>query len=117
VATVNLNRNQIIAITIALLSVLGGSTAQLTELFGIGLTKIIIAASTLGTTALSAVLAVITSQGGQVRDVLAMPGVEKINVNAAANKTLAAIAIDPSVDKIAPTQAAIQQVTQTAQAA
>ena len=113
----NLNRNQIIAITIALLAVLAGSTAQLTDLVGPALTKTIIAASTLGTTALSSVLAVITSQGGQVRDVLAMPGIEKINVSAAANKTLAEIAIDPSVDKIAPTQSAMQQVTQTAKAA
>jgi hypothetical protein len=113
----NLNRNQIIAITIALLAVLGGSTAQLTDLFGPAMTKIIIAVSTLGTTALSSVLAVITSQGGQVRDVLAMPGVQKIDVNAAANQTLAQIALDPNVDKIAPTQAALQQVTQTAKAA
>jgi hypothetical protein len=110
----NLNRNQIIAIFIAILSVLGGSTAQLTDLFGPGLTKIIIAASTLGTTALSSILAVITSQGGTVRDVLAMPGVDKINVNSAANQTLAAIAIDPHVDKISPTPAALQQVTETA---
>jgi len=110
----NLNRNQIIAIMIALLAVLGGSTAQLTDLVGPALTKIIIAASTLGTTALSSVLAVITSQGSQVRDVLAMPGIEKINVNAAANQTLATIAMDPNVDKIAPTPSALATVTKTA---
>ena len=110
----NLNRNQIIAIVIAILSVLGGSAAQLTDLFGPGITKIIIAASTLGTTALSSVLAVVTSQSAQIKDVLAMPGVDKINVNAAANQTLAAIAVDPHVDKIAPTPAAEQQVSATA---
>jgi len=114
---VNLNRNQIISIVIAVLSVMAGSTAQLTDLFGPGIAHTIISVAGLCNTILSSVMVIITSQGAQVRDVLAMPGVEKINVNAAANKTLAAIAIDPSVDKIAPTQAAIQQVTQTAQAA
>ena len=113
----NLNRNQIISIVIAVLSVMAGSTAQLTDLFGPGIAKTIISVAGLCNTILSTVLAVISSQGAQVHDVLAMPGVEHIDVNAAANKTLAAIAIDPSVNKIAPTQAALQQVTQTAQAA
>ncbi len=110
----NLNRNQIIAIAIAILSVLGGSTAQLTDLFGPGLTKIIIAASTLGTAGLSSILAVITSQGGQIRDVLSMPGIDKISVNSAANQTLAQIAVDQHVDKIGPTPAAVTQVEATA---
>ncbi len=113
----NLNRNQIIAITIAVLSVMAGSTAQLTDLFGAGIAHTIISVSGLCNTILSSVMVVITSQGGQVRDVLAMPGVEKISVNAAANKTLAEIAIDRNVDKIAPIPQAINQVTQTAQAA
>lgn len=113
----NLNRNQIIAITIAILGVLIGSTAQLTDLFGPGNTKTIISVASLLNSILSSVLAVISSQGGQVRDVLAMLGVEHIDVNGAANKTLAAIAIDPNVDKIAPTPQALNQVTQTAQAA
>ncbi len=45
---------------------------------------------------------------------LAMPGIEKINVNAAANQTLATIAMDPNVDKIAPTPSALATVTKTA---
>jgi hypothetical protein len=113
----NLNRNQIIAITIAILGVMIGSAAQLTDLFGPVATKIIISVASLSNSVLSSVLAVISSQGGQVHDVLAMPGVEHIDVNAAANKTLAAIAIDPSVDKIAPTPQALNRVTQTAEAA
>ncbi len=110
----NLNRNQIIAIAIALLSVLAGSTAQLTELIGPAATKWLIAASTLGTTAMSSILAVLTSQGGQIKDVLAMPGVEKINVGPAANQVLASIAVDPAVNKIGPTAGAVQQVQATA---
>jgi len=114
---VNLNRNQIISIVIAVLSVLAGSTAQLTDLFGATLAKTVISVAGLFNTILSSVMVIITSQGGTVRDVLAMPGIEKINVNAAANKTLAQIAIDPNADKIAPTPASITQVTQTAKAA
>ena len=113
----NLNGKQIISIVGAILSVLMISTTQLTDLFGTGVAKSIVSVAGLGNLVLQSIMTAITSQGSQVRDVLAMPGVEKINVNAAANQTLAAIAIDPNVDKIAPTQAALQQVTQTAKAA
>jgi hypothetical protein len=110
----NLNRNQLLAIAIAVLSVLAGSTSQLTDLFGPAWTKIIIAISTISTASLSSVLAVITSQGGQVHDVLGMTGVEHIDVNASANKTLATIAMDPDQKKISPTDAARPQVIVTA---
>ena len=113
----NLNGKQIISIVGAILSVLMISTAQLTDLFGSGVAKSIVSVAGLGNLVLQSIMTAITSQGSQVRDVLAMPGVEKINVNAAANKTLAEIAIDPNVDKIAPTQRDLQQVTQTAKAA
>lgn len=64
---------------------------------------------------LGVVATVVSSQGAQIDSVLAMPGVEKISVNAQANKTLASKAIDQTVDKIAPTQAALIDVTKTAQ--
>lgn len=112
----NLNGKQIISIVGAILSVLMISTAQLTDLFGAGVAKSIVSVAGLGNLVLQSIMTAITSQGSQVRDVLAMPGVQKIDVNAAANQTLAAIAIDPNVDKIAPTQAALQQVTQIAKA-
>lgn len=110
----NLTRGQIIAITIAVLSVLAGSTAQLTDLFGAGIAKYIISSATLANTVLSSVLAVITGQGSQIRDVLNMPGVERVSVNSSANATLAALAVDPTVNKIAPTAAAMDTVTATA---
>ena len=110
----NLNQNQVIAIIVAVMSVLSGATAQLTDLFGAVVAKDIVSVSGLVTAALSAILAVVTSQGSQVRGVLAMPGVEKISVNAQANQTLASLAVDPNVNKIAPTQAAMADVTATA---
>jgi hypothetical protein len=109
-----LNLNQIMAIIVAILSVLITSTAQLTDLFGAGTAKNIVSVAGLMNSLLSSVLAVLSSQGATVKSVLAMPGVQKIDVNADANKTLAAIAVDPAQNKIGPTPEAISTVTQTA---
>jgi len=109
-----LNLKQVISIIIAILGVLMISTTQLTDLFGASTAKSIASVAALLNSILGSALAVITSQGSTVRDVLAMPGVEKLDINAQANKTLAQIAVDPSVNKIAPTQEAVDAVTQTA---
>lgn len=111
----NLNGKQIISIAGAILSVLMISTSQLTDLFGPGTAKTVVSVSGLINLILQSIMTAISSQGSQVRDVLAMPGIEKINVNASANQTLAAIAIDPSINKISPTTADQQQVTKTAE--
>jgi len=110
-----LNTKQIMAIIVAILSVLSGSTAQLTDILGVAGAKITISVASLAMSVLSSILAVITSQSATVKDVLAMPGVQKIDINAHANQTLSAIAIDPKMDKISPTPAALQQVTKTAE--
>jgi hypothetical protein len=110
----NLTRNQILAITLAVLGVLAGSATQLTDLFGANVAKTAVTASSLVQTILASILAVFTGQSSQVKDVLAMPGVEKLTVNAAANQTLAAIAVDPRVDKISPTQGDLSAVSETA---
>lgn len=110
----NLNGKQIISIIGAIVSVLMVSTAQLTDLFGPGVAKEIVSVAGLLNMTLQSVMVAITSQGSTVKDVLAMPGVDKINVNAQANATLAAIAVDPKVDRISPTPAALESVTRTA---
>lgn len=113
----NLTRNQYIAIALAVLGVLAVSGTQLTDLFGATTAKTIATASSLVNTILASILAVLTGQAQQVKDVLAMPGVEKIDVNAKANSTLATIAVDPNVDKIAPVTGAIDKVMETAKGA
>ena len=113
----NLNGKQIISIIGAIISVLMVSSAQLTDLLGPGWAKYIVTVAGLINMVLQSVTVGLTTQTSQIKDVLAMPGVEKINVNAAANQTLAAIAVDPHVDKIAPTQASITQVEATAKGA
>ena len=111
----NLNTNQIIAIIIGILSVLSASTTQLNDLFGEHVAHTIIASSGLLVAIASVVLTVVSGQSSTVKNVLAMPGVERIEVNENANATLAKMAIDPTVNKIAPTQASIDAVTKTAQ--
>ena len=88
--------------------------ALFTSLFGQDMTLKIIAGLGLVIIILSSVGATLSGQGATVKEVLAMPGVEKITVNAQANQTLSAIAIDPKVDNIAPTQAAEAKVSETA---
>lgn len=110
----NLNFKQALAIAGAVLSVLMISTAQLTDLFGPEPTKVIVSAAALLNTMFSSILAVVTGQAGMVKDVLAMPGVEKITVNAQANQTLAQIAVDPTQPKIGATPQAKEQVAATA---
>jgi hypothetical protein len=46
-----------------------------------------------------------------------MPGVESITVNSQANKILAQVAVDPTLDKIAPTPAAAAAVNALAKGA
>lgn len=130
----NLTSKQWISIVIAILGVLMISQAQLTDLFGATVAKTIQSASGLLNMILGSALAVITGtvapdvaarqlvqqpagQDAVVREVLKMDGVEKIDVNKKANQTLAAIAVDPTVDKIAPTPEAVQAVTKTAEEA
>lgn len=109
-----LNTKQLLGIIGVVLGVLITSSSALTDIFGVGTAKTIIALAGMLNSTVSGVLMVLNSQGSTIKDVLAMPGVEKINVNGQANKTLSAIAVDPNQDKIGPTPAAMDVVTQTA---
>lgn len=113
----NITQTQWVAFVIGACSFLGGATGQLTVLFG-----------TNGATYAASVCAIIsglagvflmatTGQSSTVLQVKAMPGVEKIDVNAKASQALAELAMDPKVDKIAPTQAAMQAVSAIAKGA
>lgn len=112
-----INRGQILSIIIAVLGVWVAAGAQLTDLFGPGATKLIIAGSTLTMSTLAAVNVVLQSQGSQITAVQAMPGVDKIVVNEKANATLATMAVDQANDKIQTTPQAKLAVQATAAAA
>lgn len=106
----NLNTNQVLAIILAILSVLSGSAAQLTDIFGVSAAKYIISTASLAMSVLSSVLAVLSSQDKIVKTVAAMPGVQRIDVNPQANSTLAAIAIDPMQPKIGATTPDVREI-------
>lgn len=110
----NLTPLQIIGIILAVNGALTSATGQLTDLFGPTIAKDIASIASLGSAILGGIITSMSGQASQIKNVLAMPGVEKINVNAQANAALASIAVDPTVDKISPTPAAQTVVEQIA---
>lgn len=91
----NLTNKQWLGIIAAVLSGLVAGTAQLTDVFGAEVAKAVVSMASLASMMLNSIIVGISGQGSIVRDVAAMPGVEKITVNAAANTTLATIAAGP----------------------
>jgi hypothetical protein len=110
----NITQTQWIAFVIGGASFLGGATAQLTELFGANIAADIASVCGLISGIAGVFLMATTGQSAQVRSVLAMPGIDKITVNAQANTTLASIAVDPGLDKIEPVPSEAAKVTATA---
>lgn len=113
----NINGKQIIQITGVVISVLMVSSAQLTDLLGPGLAKTIVTIAGLLNMTLQGITVALTTQSAQVKDVAAMPGVERITVNAEANAALATMAVDKNQDKVAPAPMVEQQVAAIAKAA
>lgn len=117
-----------LGIIVLLNGVIIGGTSQLTELVGAFATGKLVAFAALGNMFLGGVITMFSGQATQtqnviadphsqealIRAVLAMPGVEKVDVNSKASATLATVAVDPSVNKISPTPAAQAAVEATA---
>jgi hypothetical protein len=110
----NLTPLQILGIIVVINGALIGGTAQLTDIVGPQVAHIVVSVCSLGNSILGGLVTVFSGQGAQVRNVLAMPGVEHIDVNSSASPVLATIAVDPQQNKINPTPAAEARVTQTA---
>lgn len=110
----NVTNKQWLAIGMVILGALTASTAQLTDIFGPTNAKYIISVAGLCNTILGGVMAIISGQASLVRDVQAMPGVEKILVNSQANQTLAQVAVDEANQKVEPLPQAEKDVMITA---
>jgi hypothetical protein len=111
---------QIVGIILIVNGVLTGSVNEMTDLFGAVWAKHVISLAVIGSGICGGFVTMFgraPDQASQVRSVLAMPGVEKIDINGLANATLATMAIDPAQNKIAPTPAAMDKVAATAKAA
>ena len=110
----NIQPKQWFTIVSGFVSSLITGAALLNPLFGEGLSLKIVAALGIVNLLLNSVQTAFTGQAQLIKDVAAMPGVEKITVNEKANPTLASVAVDPTVDKVAPTRADMDVVSQTA---
>ncbi len=110
----NLTNKQYIAISMAVLAFLAASTGQMTEFLGPQAAKAVASGASFINGILAAIMSVILGQASLVKDVQAMPGVEKITVNAAANSALAKEAVNPDNDKIEATPEAAAAVQHTA---
>ncbi len=98
----NLTNAQKVAMIGIVLSAFAGSAAQFTPIFGSMIaTDIASVASFLGTI-VNGFIFVMTGQGAQLQNVAAMPGVERVSVNAHANSIVATAATDPAQPKIGP---------------
>lgn len=105
---------QWISIVLVVLGVLTASTAQLTDLFGEETAKLVISVASMANSALAGILAVLTGQSSTVREVQAMPGVEKIVVNREAGTTLATLVQDSKQEKIQAKKGDEQAIEDTA---
>lgn len=108
---------QWLGVLLVLNGVVTGSVNELTDLFGNVWAKHLLSVANMGSSFCGGLVTMFggqASQGDQVKAVLAMPGVEHMDINEKANATLAAIAIDPKVNKIRPTAEAMDAVTATA---
>lgn len=74
--------------------------ALLQTLFGQDLTLKIVAVLGIIGIIINSVGAAVSGQANLVKDVAAMPGVERISINAMANPTLASAAVDPEQPKV-----------------
>ena len=105
----NLTLIQKIAITMAVLGVLSTSGVQLTDILGSGIAKSVVSVSGLINSVLAAIVAVISGQSAIIKQVAAMPGVEKVSVNADAGTSLAQAATDPTLKNVGATTPEVRQ--------
>lgn len=95
-----MNSRVILAVVIAVVSVLAGATTQLDPVVGHTAALAISSVCNLLTAILAAVMGVLSTQTNQVAAVQAMPGVSRVMVNAQATPTLAAMVADSANPKI-----------------
>jgi hypothetical protein len=107
-----INAKQIVLIVIAMLSFLAGASANLTELFGTGVAKLIVSSAVFVNGMMSAALTPFLSNANVVIDAKAQTGVNVL-VDRTAAPNIAALAVDPKQTSIEPAPgeaAAVKQV-------
>lgn len=112
-----MNARVVLAIIIAVVSVLAGASAQLDPIVGATAAKSIVAVCNLATAILGSIMGVLSTQTSQVQAVQSMPGVSRITVNAQASPALAQLAVQSGNPKVQPeSDAAASKLKETAAA-
>lgn len=107
----NFTTGQWMAILIGILSATAGATAQLTPVFGPGVSGLLVSLANLVMTIfVTPVLFVVTGQNSMVNSVRSMPGVDKVVVNEKATGALAVLAASPDDNKVEATPQAQKAV-------
>lgn len=109
-----MNIRIVLAVAIAIVSVLAGATSQLDIIFGHTVATTIVAVCNLASAIMAGVIGVLSTQMSQIGSVESMPGVSKILVNEQATSDLAVRAVTPG-NKVAAAPGAEQQVTKIAE--
>lgn len=112
-----MNVRLVLAIIIAVTSVLAGASTQLDPIFGHTLATSISGGCNLLTTVLAAVMGVLSTQTSMVQNVKSMDGVSRVWLNEKTSPSLAAAAVQPGDPKIAPEpgqERAVQKVAEQA---
>ena len=109
-----ITRNQMLGGAVVVCSVLMISTAQLTDLFGATVAKEIVSATSILNGILGGWITMMSGAGNMVRDVAALPGVDRVAINTRAAPAVAAAAVDPTQPKVGATnpvdQAKLQEI-------
>lgn len=112
----NINLSQGLAIALIVLSALTAGSAQLADAgLSAGTVKAIVGLAGLAATIISGIVALLTGQASIIRQVSNMPGIEPLKINAQANQTVAALALDPAnvkIDAKAGSEAAVTKIAQ-----
>lgn len=113
----NITAKQWLAIIGVIVGAIAASQPLWASLFGPQIASAVIGLAGFVGMVANGVITVISGQAATVKDTLAMPGVESISVNAKANQTLAAIAVDPAQVKIDAAPGAADAVQKIAKGA
>ena len=109
----NLTGKQVLLIISAVLSALVAASAQLTDIFGPTVAKEVISVVSLSNTVLTSIMVAITGQAQLVKDVAAMPGVERVSINEKASAPLAMVATDAAQPKVGATTPEVRETLKT----
>lgn len=113
----NITALQWIGIVLIVNGVLTGSVNEMTDLLGAVWAKHIVSLCVMGSGICGGLITMFGGQGAMIKNVAAMPGVERITVNGNANQTLAQAASIDGVSKVYPVPQATDTVSRIAKGA